>query len=307
MSLCIVYLASPRAFRIGDHLRFTMLQSSLAVTRQCFPTTDVYIFHEDFTEEDKVGLPGVKEFLQVDFRGYESQKNPALTASYGYLMMCRFFSGVFQTYPFLQRYTHVMRLDDDSFFQPPVPVVTSEIFSYDYTYRSLFWETRDQQSLYEFTLQFLKRQLGLSRFQLRFPALVARLRTQNFLRDGRYTGVAPYNNFHIASVRLWSHPIVRAYFGEIEARQGILREGWLDANIHAMVLYVLSECLPLRIFHWSSFGYRHNKHVSELGTQRSIFQPELPWFPAVQTPPSHSAACPSTPPEPSPDAQEEPQ
>lgn len=276
MSLCIVYLASPRHFRVGAETRLTMLRSSLTYTRHCFPTTDIYVFHEDYTEEDKASLPGVTAFLPVDFRGMESVYTPTLAAPYGYLMMCRFFCGGLQSHPALQSYTHIMRLDDDSFFLPPYPALTPELFAYDYIYRSVFWEPRDQQSLFDFTVAFLERQLGPVRFLLRKRALFARLQERGILRGERYTGFAPYNNFHIASRRLWTHPLVQSYLREIEARQGILREGWLDANIHAMILYVLA---PFHEFLWTSFGYRHNLHVSELGGPYCIYDGSLSFFP----------------------------
>ena len=278
MSLCIVYLASPREFRVRGELRLTMLQSSLTHTRRYFPDTDIYIFHEDYTEEDKAALPSVTEWIQVDFRGLESRRTPSLTAPYGYLMMCRFFSGVFQTYPQLQRYTHVMRLDDDSFFLPPGPVMTPQMFDYDYIYRSVFCEARDQQSLYTFTMSFLKRHLGPN-VQLRLPRILAQLRSLGVLRDDKYTGLAPYNNFHIASLRLWTHPIVQEYFREIESVNGILGHGWLDANIHAMVIFVLAEVIPIRQVLWTSFGYRHNLHVVAPGGIEALINPSLSFFP----------------------------
>jgi hypothetical protein len=255
MSLCIVYLASPRDFRLYETPRIDILRKSLAITRRCFPTTDIFIFHEDYTDEDKASLPGVKEFIRVDFTPppISTQRRP------GYLMMCRFFCGPLQAMPQLQAYTHYMRLDDDSFFLPPYLTEESvrPLLVHDYVYRSLFVEDEDQTSLLDFTLRFRERQ-GV------FPILLRqRLQTQGIVRGGRYTGLAPYNNFHISSLRLWRHPRVRAFLAELESRQAILRYGWLDANIHAMILWVLDVTVP---HHVSDFGYRHNVHISYLGS-----------------------------------------
>jgi hypothetical protein len=283
MSLCIVYLASPREARVGTELRLTMLRSSIQHTRRCFPTTDLYVFHEEYTEEDKASLPGVTAFLPVDFRGHEARWTGR--APYGYLMMCRFFSGIVQSHPQIQRYTHMMRLDDDSFFLPPDLTFTPELLQSDYILRSTFVEARDQQPLLTFTLRFLERHLGLPQYQLRLPRLLARLTRLGVLRNGAYSGKAPYNNFHIASLRMWSHPVVRAYLEALEEANGILGHGWMDANVHAMIIYVLAEVVPLRVTEMTTFGYRHNVHVSRLGSTEPVLDASLPFFP----PPTESA------------------
>jgi hypothetical protein len=42
-----------------------------------------------------------------------------VNASKGYMMMCRFFSGIVQKHPELQKYSHYIRLDDDSYLTDP--------------------------------------------------------------------------------------------------------------------------------------------------------------------------------------------
>ena len=158
MSLCIIYLASPRHFKAGDILRKDILRVSYHITQQHFPTTDIFIFHEDYTEEDKQLFPGVKEFIQVDFSGVDSVYNPSAGRK-GYLMMCRFFCGPLQSYPQLQSYSHYMRLDDDSFFMEPFlteEIVKQTCLNGKYIYRSIFWENKPQQTLFQFTMHFLK-------------------------------------------------------------------------------------------------------------------------------------------------------
>jgi len=280
MRLCIVYLASPRGFtlREGDGTVFSrmdVLRRSIAITTRCFPTTDLFVFHEDYTEEDKQSFPGVTEFLPVDFTTPQVPYASTNTSRKGYLMMCRFFCGVLQTHPRLQGYTHYMRLDDDSFFL--TPYLTEEtvqpLLAHDYTYRSAFIEARDQQSLFEFTIRFLIRS-GVSPIQL--SIVKSRLRTRAILNGDRYTGFAPYNNFHVSSLAMWRHPRVRAYLAAIEASGGIFRYGWLDANIHAMILFVL-DCVKSQ--HVASFGYRHNYHVSDLGALYPRVDDTLAFYP----------------------------
>jgi hypothetical protein len=279
MSFCIIYLASPRKFHIYDDplqmTRIKLLQQSLSVTTRQFPTTDIYVFHEDYTDEEMDSLPGVKEFICVDFSGFEHYRVQGLRRPYGYLMMCRFFSGIVQSHPALQKYTHYMRLDDDSFFLDPYLNETNvkELLKHDYVYRSTFGDLQDQQSLYQSTLEFLKKE----GYGHTIPTLEKELVKKYFLRDGKYTGLAPYNNFHIASQRLWQNPIIQRYIAYIENEKGILRYGWMDANIHAMIIYILALYCGMKIHHTGWFGYRHNKHVSRMNSTAVDYVDLLPF------------------------------
>jgi hypothetical protein len=176
-------------------------------------------------------------------------------------MMCRFFSGVVQSHPEVTKYTHYMRLDDDSFFMEPALTphkVETEFLKHDYVYRSVFQDTQDQQSLWEFTLDFLRKE----GYGQHIDTLKNELRKKYFLRGDSYTGLAPYNNFHVASQRLWQNSLIQRYIAAIESSHGILQKGWMDANIHAMVIYVLTLFIGMKIQHDGTFGYRHNRHVS---------------------------------------------
>lgn len=265
MSLCIVYLASPRSHHIyndpSQASRLELLQGSLRITRGMFPTTDILVFHEDYTELECVQLPEVTRFVQIDFTGHEENYNPSLRRPYGYLMMCRFFSGVMQSHPEVTKYTHYMRLDDDSYFQTPYLQITADTFKHDYIYRSTFGDPQDQQSLWEFTVEFLRKE----GYGPHIDTLKKELRKKYFLKGDTYTGLAPYNNFHIASQRLWQNPMIQRYIRAIEESHGILRYGWMDANIHAMVTYGLTLFIGMKIHVDTSFGYRHNRHVSRMG------------------------------------------
>lgn len=274
MDWCIVYLASPKAF--GRH---EMLKASLRIAKRCFPSTDVYIFHEDYTEEDIADLPPVREFVRVDFSGFDDIYNPAVGRK-GYLMMCRFFSGILQATPQLQSYSHYMRLDDDSFFLEPYITeshVRETMLTRDYVFRSLFHETKSQQGLYDFTLRFLMRN-GVNPLRLR--QIQASLVTRKIVTaEGIYTGLAPYNNFHVSRLSLWRHPLVTKYIQEIESVGGILRHGWMDANIHAMIVFVFPYIISIRVVQDLWFGYRHNIHVSPLGVATIWIDESLPAVP----------------------------
>jgi hypothetical protein len=261
------------------HLRYDVLRASLMIARRVLPNTDIIVFHEDYTEEDIQKLPPRIVFEKIDFRGFESIYNRELPTSRGYLMMCRFFSGVMQNHPRLQPYTHYMRLDDDSYFLEPyiTESMVEEFCKNDYTYRAIFYEAKSQQTLYDFTSQFLDRKINiLQKIQLR-KTLISR----GFLDpSGHYTGLAPYNNFHLSSLRLWKHPLVRDYIQAIEASGGIFRNGWLDANIHAMIIFIFPHVIrELSVKSTTIFGYRHNTHVSPVGKLTAFCDETLPFYP----------------------------
>ena len=271
MSWCIVYLASPAARHIGCEpfcSKLDILRASMRIARSIFPTKDIYVYHEDFTQKKFDYLPPAT-FIQIDFKGHEDKYNPATGRNYGYLMMCRFFSGVLQSRPELQQYTHYMRLDDDSYFVSPLitGAGVDEMISHDYVYRSLFNEGQSQQGLFDFTVKFMQDR-GL-------VVNMAGLESSGFTRNGKYTGIAPYNNFHVSSLALWKRPLVREYVEELEKSNSILRHGWLDANIHAMIAGVLVPCAV----HVGNFGYHHNKHLSVLNSTAIYWNDSLPFHP----------------------------
>jgi hypothetical protein len=278
------------------------LQGSVQVTRRLFPDTDILVFHEDYTEQEFRALPEVTRFVQVDFSGHEQYLNSSLRRPYGYLMMCRFFSGVMQSHPEVTKYTHYMRLDDDSYFTEPhlTPEKVTEFLRHDYVYRSTFGDPQDQQSLWEFTVDFLRKE----GYGAHIETLKKELRKKHFLYGEMYTGLAPYNNFHIASQRIWQNPLIQRYIAALEASHGILQKGWMDANVHAMIMYALTLFIGMKIHSDTAFGYRHNLHVSRLGDVGVDFRDDLPFGLAQRQPTRAVSPIPSTQPEPTPDYSE---
>lgn len=271
MNPCIIYLASPSAWKAGELpnqvRRYDALHYSLSTVRPMFPTIPIYVFHEDYTDEDKLGLAfAVTEFFQIDFSGFDHVYK-RVNAPKGYTMMCRFFSGVLQQHPALQRHTHYIRFDDDSYLSAPF-LTETRVNSYrtvDYVYRSAYCEHKSQQTLYEFTIDFL-RKMGMS--DIEYISLRANLQREFFLYRDKYTGKAPYNNFHFSSIRLWKHPVVSRYIQAIEDVHGCLAQGWLDSNIHAMIIWVLAKRYnDIVVRADTAFGYRHNIHLSLLNSE----------------------------------------
>jgi hypothetical protein len=281
MPWCIVYLASPKDRRVGAQFggarKLDILAASLRLARQQFPTIDTLVFHEDYTEEEIAILPPGLQYYSVDFGGYDDLFVQHVFPK-GYILMCRFFSGQLQRHPALQAYTHYMRLDDDAFFQAPwiTPEHVDSLLGHDYVYRSLFYDLKDHQGLFEWTLAFLK----TAGYGSDIPTLLRWLTAKGVVQNGQYTGLAPYNNFHLSSLRLWSHPIVSAYVDRLETDHGCLKHGWLDANIHAMLIWCLAPLIGFGVYHDSSFGYRHNKHVSQLGSPAIRWDESLPFYPS---------------------------
>jgi len=282
-SYCIVYLASPKDRKIGCcnfESKFDILLASLKITKNNLPSSDIYVFHEDFTDTEFDKLPQIKEYIKVDFSGYNEVFVQHVFPK-GYILMCRFFSGILQKYQQLQKYTHYMRLDDDSYFLEPM--ITQEhiykLLDFDYIYRTLFYDLKDHNSLFNFTIDYLK-SIGFEKF---LPDLYEKLKQINFLDDNNnYTGLAPYNNFHISSIKLWNDIYIKNYIEKIEQDNLILKNGWLDANIHAMVIFVISPFSNLKIVHDGTFGYRHNKHFSFLNSTALEWQDHLSFYPIVE-------------------------
>jgi len=280
-SLCIVYLASPKDRKIGCcdfSSKFDILKASLNITTTLFKNTDIYVFHEDFSELQFNSLPKVKEYIKVDFTGFDDIFVEHIFPK-GYILMCRFFSGIMQKYNQISNYTHYMRLDDDSYFLEPF--ITQEkinnMLHYDYVFRSLFNDLKDHQSLFNFTIEYLKKE-GFENL----TKLYEYLKEIKFLdSNNNYTGLAPYNNFHISSLKLWNNTCVKKYIEEIEKGGYILKNGWLDANIHAMIIFVIAPFTDLKIIHNGTFGYRHNKHFSFINSTEIQWQDHLSFYPKL--------------------------
>jgi hypothetical protein len=265
MSFCIVYLASPRDFHYAGQKRIDMLRVSLQRTKQCFPTTDIFVFHEDYTEEDKASLPPVKEYIPIDFSGGDDHYDPKTERRKGYLMMCRFFCGPLQATPQLQNYTHYMRLDDDSLFIEPyiTEARVNELLRYDYVYRTMYNEPpcRADHTLWDFTLGFLRAE-GVQERDI--VGLKAMLKENWLLNGDTWANNVPYNNFHLSSLALWKNPLVRRYIDAIEREGGVLRYGWFDTSVQAMIALVLRWFTRTSAVCDPTWGYRHNCHISRM-------------------------------------------
>ena len=158
-----------------------------------------------------------------------------------------------------------MRLDDDSLFLEPF--LTEErmelLIKYDYVYRMMYNEAPclPEHTLWDFTLDFLQHE----RVKERDINDMKRMLDEHELWfKGTWANNVPYNNFHVSSLALWKNPLVRRYLDAIEQVGGILKYGWYDASVHAMIAFVLRWYTRTTVAHDSLWGYRHNYHVAKL-------------------------------------------
>jgi hypothetical protein len=272
MTLVVTYLANSPSISFMHWTHLQLLQASLKTVKLFMPQTDVIVFHEDYSAADKQAIwdvmPAV-QFERVDFRGQEAwhvnHRPDGRVGVYGYCMMCRFFSGVMQSLPALQPYSHYMRLDDDNYLVAPVPAATLDrALLHDYTFSSYFEEHR--RGLYDFTLAFMCRE-GLSLQHV--PAYTS--------------SMSPYNNFHISALAMWRHPVVTKFIAAIEAERGCVREGWTDASIHYMLTRLLGPVIGLKVYLEQQISYRHNLHCVHLGEHTAFcddgYNKRYPWGP----------------------------
>lgn len=308
MNYCIIYLASPlngyNSILSTGEKRIFMLQNSIKNITQ-YLNLPVIIFHEDFTDDIKLEILNIynnTSFEQVDMiRNDLLFKNkPCKTSGdynkcscnlnkntkvkhcwrpKGYLMMCRFFCGELQRHPAIQKYDGYIRFDDDSFLIQPF--INQNIFlqalnNNDYVFRSIFKEGQDQTELFNFTLQFCKSK-GFD-----INNILNRLKKLGILNGNNiYNGLAPYNNFHFCKLSLWKEPIINEYIDKIEEVGGILKKGWMDANIHAMIVFIIIPEINKKAYLFTNFGYRHNRHFSLLNNHNITYIENERFFPIV--------------------------
>ena len=236
----------------------------------------VIIFHEDFTDEVKQEFLHIYNnitFCKIDFLNNDlPYDNTVCKCSKGYMMMCRFFSGVMQSMDILKEYDSYIRMDDDSFLIEPI--IDTENFLLEanksfYSYRTIFMDNNEDvnnpKGLFNFTYKFCKKN------KLDIDSLIPILNKINFINGNRYTGLSPYNNFHFSKIDLWKNPIIKEYIETIINMNGTLLYNWMDANIHGMIIFVLCPLLDIPVKEITDFGYRHNKHFAILNKTINYF------------------------------------
>ena len=246
----------------------------------------VIIFHEDFTDEVKDEFLDIYDnitFCKIDFMNNDLpyDRNVAKCGK-GYMMMCRFFSGVMQSMDIFKDYDSYIRMDDDSFLIDPIIDTDKflvEAKNYYYVNRTIFFDNPEdmkaETGLFKFTYDFCKN------YNLKIDELIPRLNGLGFLKNNKYTGLCPYNNFHYSKLNLWKNSIIKIYTERIINMNGTLLYNWMDANIHAMIIFVLCPLLHIPICEITDFGYRHNRHFSKLNSNLYDFKNNVEFYPKI--------------------------
>ena len=284
---CIIWLINKidKICKATGENRLIMAKNSLKNVTQNIKLP-VIIFHEDFTEEVKKDFLNIYNnitFCIIDFQNNDLPYNKSVSkCGKGYMMMCRFFSGVMQSMDIFKEYDSYIRMDDDSFLIEPI-IDTDKFFvdakKYYYVNRTIFFDNPEnikmENGLFNFTYKFCKC------YKLDIDALMPILYNVGFLKDQNYTGLCPYNNFHYSKLNLWKNSIIKTYTDKIINMNGTLLYNWMDANIHAMIIYVLCPLLHVPTKEITDFGYRHNRHFSILNSNRYIFKQNENFYPKI--------------------------
>lgn len=285
MKYCIVYLSSPRDKLLSTgEKRFDMIKQSIINTSKIFNNEDYIIFHEDlnkYDEEELLTIYNNIKFIKLDFNRNELDFKQ-IGGSKGYMLMCRFFSGELQQILSDMGYEGYIRFDDDSFLiEPMLNKNKFEIImnNSSYIYRTIFFDSQPKynypcNSLYEFTKKYIIDN-GYD-----FNKIIQYLRNINFLNSNyKYTGLAPYNNFHFMNLKFYNIPFIKNYFDKLLEMNGCLMNYWMDANIHSMVIFMLLPFVNGKLVLQTDFGYRHNRHFSVLNSHSFHYKDNESFFP----------------------------
>ena len=244
----------------------------------------VIIFHEEMTDEIKKEFLDIYpeiSFIEVDFQNNNLPHNKSISkAGKGYMMMCRFFSGVMQQNPALKEYDYYMRFDDDSFLLEPyieqekfLDTATNSYYVYRTTFKDNAEYINSPTGLFKFTYNFCKKNV------LDIDELMPALKQIGFIENDMYTGLAPYNNFHFSRLDLWNNTIIKKYKDKIIEMNGTLLYNWMDANIHSMIIFVLCPLLYTPVSEITDFGYRHNRHFSLINSLKWVHVEDEEFYP----------------------------
>eukprot|EP01052_Picozoa_sp_SAG31_P021961 SAG31_NODE_1724_length_7442_cov_3.433533_1_plen_703_part_00 len=166
----------------------------------------------------------------------------------GYRSMCRLWSGRLQHMPFMQSFEYYMRLDDDSFFTGPLsfdPFVRMKEQHLQYAYRQRMVDHWGIDKLWELASPVMT------------TDKLRNMEEMGMLSSGaKYTGSQPYNNFHVASVRMWNTPEWLRFADLVERNFGFMKYRFGDANVHAIAMGMLLN--PSEVAQWSDLPYAHN-------------------------------------------------
>lgn len=178
----------------------------------------------------------------------------------GYRAMCRLWSGRLQALPFLREFRYYMRMDDDSHLVQDLefdPFVRMQERNLQYAWRrdeldwmgahKAFWQVARQSA--RAAGKLARQYLNGESFNPLIP--------HRWIDQERYTGLAPYNNFHVSSMALWNRSEVAQLWTDTNTVHGWFKYRIGDAPYHAVVALMLQDDEWER---WPHFHYSHNSN-----------------------------------------------
>ena len=186
-------------------------------------------------------------------RWYKGLDGGTAGRNIGYRSMCRLWSGRLQRMDFLQKYKYYLRMDDDSLLTAAPtadPFAKMEENQWQYSYRQPFFEAWGYDKMWEIAQKQMAEEQKEN--MARMGWLVPPVGDKSY----QYIGGEPYNNFHIATVSMWSDPIWLKYLAALETEFGFFKHRMGDANMHAFAMGMLLK--PNEIGLKNQFPYVHN-------------------------------------------------
>jgi hypothetical protein len=168
----------------------------------------------------------------------------------GYRSMCRLWSGRLQQMSFMQSFQYYMRLDDDSLLTGPLPFDPFEMMKerhLQYAYHSSMADYWGIDKLWELASPFMT------------PESLQNMKEMDLLPPhGKYTGRQPYNNFHVASVKMWLAPKWLCFRDVMDQHFGFMKYRFGDANVHAVAMGMLLNASEVAVWHDLPYGHNTN-------------------------------------------------
>lgn len=165
----------------------------------------------------------------------------------GYASMCRLWSGRIQTMSFLRQYRYYMRMDDDSLLLsnfPFDPFQKMKINNLTYAYRRVSADYWGIDQLWEVSKPYI----NMSNDRL-VPFL--------FGDGSMYSGMQPYNNFHVALTSFWQSTEWMELWTEFNRNHLFFKYRVGDANVHAIAMMLMDEN---QYDTWPDIPYVHNSN-----------------------------------------------
>lgn len=267
----------------GDFDVRTQEEIFSGIRRNCRESINfVQIDESDFTVPNHIDIPRMINCI--------NQRPVPYWRDARYRMMCRWWLVHFPKYT--GSFDYVMRLDDDSFIEEPIPdlIDYAKSMSLNYIYNTVHLDCgvcclglrHSLDSVFpgrsdELSSMFLYQNIepfDVLREQLRRITSISGIKWNDDLINGSFSLSMPimfYNNFFITKTSFWRNPDVMNVIEKIDQVGGIFYHRWGDAPIQSIVLKMLS---PANKLHRADFKYskriQREAFIDDLGGVHSF-------------------------------------